>query len=111
MGEGIWDGRFRRTGFYEVIDRHDGFRYQKPVLVYLTTVGGMGTFVEPMDAFPNRVEDGNYITAPGASSECAWKKADQLVEMGSRLNRILEQKCGGEPIPTPLHSCSFGWPL
>jgi hypothetical protein len=110
MAEAEWDDRIRRTGFYETINRNDGFKYQRPVCIYLVTVGGFGPFLEPVDAFPNREVGGSgYASTAGTGSEYAWKKADRIVELGKSLNDTLEDPCPGE-VPTPIHACSWGWP-
>ena len=107
--DGTWDERFRRTGFYEIIHRGDGIKYQRPVPVYLLNLVGFGggAIIEPMDCLL-RTDMGTGSAA--ASSEYAWKKADEIVELGSRLNNILEDHPVAED-PQPLHSIGFGWPL
>jgi len=110
MAEAIWDERFRRTGFYEIINRHDGFKYQRPIPVYLLNLVGFGggPILEPVDCMA-QTDMGSGPAA--ASSEYAWKKADQIVELGGRLNEIIEDNTTGEEKPTPIHSCGWGWPL
>ena len=110
MADAVWDDRFRRTGFYEIIDRHDGFKYQRQIPVYLLNLIGFGggPILEPADCMM-RTQMGDGSAA--ASSEYAWKKVDQYVELGSRLNEIIEDTKTGEEKPTPLHSYGFGWPL
>ena len=109
MADQYWDSRFRRTGFYETRTAHPGFFYQVPVPVYLVNVAGseLGPFVEPAD-YQAKIQEG----ATSGNDIIAWAygKADEVVEMGSRLNGIIEQKCPGEPAPTRLHAFAFGWP-
>jgi len=112
MGEAIWDERFRRTGFYEIINRHDGFKYQRPIPVYLLNLVGFGggPMLEPVDCMP-RTDMGAGSASASSEYGGVWKKADEIVELGSRLNEIQEDTKTGEEKPTPLHSISFGWPL
>ena len=107
--DAVWDARFRRTGFYEIISRGDGFRYQRPIPVYLLNLVGFGggPMIEPGDCFGDRTQEG--IGSAASSSLYGWKKADEIVELGSRLNAILEDHPVGED-PQPLHSIGFGWP-
>lgn len=112
MGEAIWDVRHKRTGFYETIHRGDGIKYQKPVPVYLVTIVGanFGPMLEPVDCL-SRMELGDGSSGTSNSSEYYWKKADEIVELGTRLNGILEDTQRGDMIPVPIHSIGFGWPL
>ena len=99
--EAVWGDRFHRTGFYEIISRGDGFRYQRPIPVYLLTLGNWtgGPMIEPVDCFLH-----------GTNADYAWKKADEIVELGSRLHEILEDHPVAED-PQPIHSIGFGWPV
>lgn len=110
MAEAVWDERFRRTGFYEIIHRGDQIKYQRPIPVYMTQIIGFGggPMLEPMDCFL-RTDLGSG--GASTSSEYAWKKATEVVELGTRLSEILEDWPGGEVAPTPIHNIGFAWPL
>jgi len=104
-----WDERFNRTGFYEVHKRKDGFNFSQPAAVCLVTIAGtnFGAMIEPVDAYTQ----GGMAPGVGTTGiQTDWGKFDQCVELGSKLNNILEDRKTGEAKPTPLHAPGFGWP-
>ena len=64
--------------------------------------------IEPTDCFLN-TQDG--LGTAGASSTYGWKKAFEVVELGNRLNGIIEDLRDGETDPVQIHNIGFGWPL
>ena len=109
MPKADWDERFRRTAFYEVYSRKEGFNARRYLPMYLVSIVGAN--------FPPLIEPGDANLVGGVSAGLGttgmavefWKHDDEK-EIGTYMKNILEDWKTGEEKPTPLHRPAWGWP-